>query len=694
MAAEAQKIAVLGGGVGSITAAYWLTSQPGWQERYQVTVYQQGWRLGGKGASGRNAAAAQRIEEHGLHIWFGFYANAFALMRAVYGQLQRAPGAPLATWDQAFRPHDYVALAEQVGDGWRPWHLLMPRRAGEPGTGSDPVTPWHMALEVIALLRRWHGQWRKVAPQRAAAPDLGASWDALLALAHALPADARDHTGNDQALLARPLERIQRELNSGGARFAAIDNDEARHLLVALNIGVTVLKGMLADSVFARGFDVINDEDLRNWLRRHGGDLELCVHSAPVRASYDLFFAYEDGDSARPSLEAGTALRAALRIGLAYRGSVMYRMQAGMGDVMFAPLYQLLAARGVRFEFFHRVEEVVPNDGAVEAIRMTVQAQVRDGAYRPLVEVKGLPCWPAAPDLSQIDAAQAALIQESGVDLESYWSEWPAVFQDAVGTPLPERTLVRGRDFDQVVFGIGAGALPLLAPGLLAASPALQAASNRLRTTATQAYQVWLGRDFGELGWTCQPDGQQPVLTGFSDPYDTWAPMDQVLPHEDWPAAYAARSVSYFCGVFPAAGLAPLSDTGFPARCAAQAKANALAQLEQRIGALWPAARNGFQWQWLVDPLQAQGPARFDRQYWRANVDPSERYVLSVPGSGAARLTSAATGLSNLYLAGDWLRTGVDAGCVEAAVMGGMQASRALSGYPETIAGDSDFQTR
>jgi predicted NAD/FAD-binding protein len=49
MTAEAQKIAVLGGGVGSITAAYWLTSQPGWQERYQVTVYQQGWRLGGKG---------------------------------------------------------------------------------------------------------------------------------------------------------------------------------------------------------------------------------------------------------------------------------------------------------------------------------------------------------------------------------------------------------------------------------------------------------------------------------------------------------------------------------------------------------------------------------------------------------------------------------------------------------------------
>jgi uncharacterized protein with NAD-binding domain and iron-sulfur cluster len=690
MTAEIQKIAVLGGGVGSMTAAFWLTSQPGWQERYQVTVYQQGWRLGGKGASGRNAQLGQRIEEHGLHVWFGFYANAFALMRSVYGQLQRPPGAPLASWDQAFRPQDYTVLADQVGDAWRPWHIVMPRRAGEPGTGSEPLTPWQMALQVIAMLRRWNSRLRSIAPQRATAPDLGASWDALLALAHALPPDAGDHTDNDRALLVRPLEKIQRELNSS-ARFTVVDNDELRHLLVALNVGATVLKGMLADGVFVRGFDVINGEDLRTWLSRHGGDPELCVHSVLVRAVYDLLFAYEDGDSARPSVEAGTALRAAMRLGFAYRGSVMYKMQAGMGDVMFAPLYQLLAARGVRFEFFHQVQEVVPKDGAVDTIRMTVQAQLKANTYRPLVDVKGLPSWPSTPDYSQIDPAQAALMQEYGIDLESYWSAWPAIFRQASGTALPARTLVRGRDFDQVVFGIAPGSLPLVAPGLLAASPALQAASSRLRTTATQAHQIWLNRDLGQLGWTVQPDGQLPVLSAFGDPYDTWAGMDQVLAHEDWPAEAAPRSVSYFCSVFPATALPPQSDTGFPARAAAQAKANAIAQLEERIGDLWPAARAGFQWQWLVDPQQADGVARFDRQYWRANVDPSERYVLSVPGSSAARPASAASGLSNLYLAGDWLRTGLDAGCVEAAVMGGMQASRALTGYPERIEGDSDF---
>jgi hypothetical protein len=65
--------------------------------------------------------------------------------------------------------------------------------------------------------------------------------------------------------------------------------------------------------------------------------------------------------------------------------------------------------------------------------------------------------------------------------------------------------------------------------------------------------------------------------------------------------------------------------------------------------------------------------------------------ALSAVGSSASRMASAGSGLSNLFLAGDWPKTGLDCGCVEAAVMGGMQASRAISGYPETIPGDSDF---
>jgi uncharacterized protein with NAD-binding domain and iron-sulfur cluster len=55
-----------------IAAAFHLTSTPDLLERFDVTVYTPGWRLGGKCASGRGEGPAERIEEHGLHVWLGF----------------------------------------------------------------------------------------------------------------------------------------------------------------------------------------------------------------------------------------------------------------------------------------------------------------------------------------------------------------------------------------------------------------------------------------------------------------------------------------------------------------------------------------------------------------------------------------------------------------------------------------------
>src|SRR5262245_24650660 len=96
------RIAVIGGGCAAIAAAFELT-RPQHEGRYAVTVYQLGWRLGGKGASGRGPA--DRIEEHGLHLWMGFYENAFRLMRECYAELGRDPTrCRIATWRDAFSP--------------------------------------------------------------------------------------------------------------------------------------------------------------------------------------------------------------------------------------------------------------------------------------------------------------------------------------------------------------------------------------------------------------------------------------------------------------------------------------------------------------------------------------------------------------------------------------------------------------
>ena len=43
---------------------------------------------------------------------------------------------------------------------------------------------------------------------------------------------------------------------------------------------------------------------------------------------------------------------------LCYKSAIFWKMQAGMGDTIFTPLHQVLEKRGVRFEFFHRVDRL------------------------------------------------------------------------------------------------------------------------------------------------------------------------------------------------------------------------------------------------------------------------------------------------------------------------------------------------
>ncbi len=719
-----EKIAILGGGVAAMTAAFYLTDQPGWRNHYDITVYQMGWRLGGKGASGRNAQHGQRIEEHGLHIWFGFYDNAFKTMQRAYELLDRPDGAPLQTWRDAFKEQHFITLTEFVAGQCRLWPIDTPPMPGEPGDGDEKLDPWRITLTGYEWVKQWLGalcEHHAPQAQRALSPagghagwlhdlaerverdveefasDVNACFDALHMFAKALPSEL--HGPADHALQAAALKATRewaRQAFAERAEASDVD-DELRRLYICVDLALTSMIGMFEDGVFTHGFDVINNEDFYAWLTRHGANPKLTVHSAPVRGFYDLVFAYEDGDFARPNIEAGTMLRGMMRVAFDYHGSIMWKMQAGMGDVVFTPFYELLERRGVKFEFFHKVEELVPamNGDTVDQIRLTRQVELASGvaAYDPLVDVRGLPCWPSTPNYSQLAPAQAALLQQANINLESNWSDWPQVYQQAFGQPLPGVTLQRGADFDRVIFGISVAAVEQLCPQLVARSPALQACTANVKAVATQAYQTWMVPDLRQLGWTLLGrDAQEPVLSGFSEPFDTWAPMDQLLCREAWPPNLAPKNVSYFCSSLPGPDYPPVTDHGFPARMAEQVKQAAKAQLNQRIGALWPDAvtAQGFDWACLFDTSDAHGEQRFDSQYWRANVDPSERYVLSLVDSSQYRLRTDGTGFRNFYVAGDWIRTGLNAGCVEAAAMAGMQTARAICGHPAVIVGDTD----
>ena len=699
-----RKIAVLGGGVGAVCAAWALTSAPDWQEQYDITIHQLGWRLGGKGASGRNAAMGQRIEEHGLHIWAGFYENAFRIMRECYAELGRAPGAPLATIDEAFKPQRRVTLEEERDGAWTGWTIDTPLRPGVPGDSGAQALPRTPAGYLPALLdglvrltsqappalqatlatspvrrspalqagvaRARHAGHAAPPPHPAGArtPAAGTVLDDALAVARHAASNPGGAPGQMLALVrtARAVQAtpdFARHLTSGDA--------QVRRIAELISLGLATVTGIIADGLLVRGFAAVDGEEWRAWLRRHGA-AQSALASALVRGTYDYVFGFLDGDTSRPALAAGTTTHGVLRLLLTYKGALFWAMQAGMGDTVFAPMYEALRRRGVKFEFFHKVERLGLDTSRhrIERIEITRQAALKDaaGGYDPLVDVLGLPCWPSQPLFDQLQ--DGARLRDSGVDIE--YAPSP------IAPDLPGLTLRRGVDFDDVVLGISLGGLPAITSELAAASPRWQRMLKEVRTVATVGVQLWMRADRDGVGWTAG----RTIATAFAEPLDTWADMDWLLPREDWPADAEGgppRSVNYLCG--------PLADGA----TTEDVKALTRIWLQRSSRPLWPkvsAPDGGLDLGQLYSPAGGDGEARLQAQYFRANTAGSERYVQSTPGSTSARLRPGESGFDNLVLAGDWVRNSMSAGCVEGAAMGGLAAAAALSGRDGGIVDD------
>ena len=697
------KIAVIGGGCASMAAAYELT-RPEHDGRYEVTIYQLGWRLGGKGASGRGPA--NRIEEHGLHIWMGFYENAFRLMRECYAELGRDRArCPLAGWQDAFAPAPFVGVVERGPDGrWSPWAANFPPSEGLPGDPYPDGARFNVADylgRTLALLRTLlesaSGVSAGSSPQ-AARPDAPPAsgglierlssllkYGELASLASLIEAVALletmlgDLSRYSENALLRFLDAVAANARSLLEQRAAEDG-ELRRVWTVLDLTLATMRGMIRFGLVndPRGFDAVDEYDCREWLMLNGAS-EQSVHSAYIRGLYDLVFAYEEGDPKRPRISAGQALRSMLRAFFTYRGSFFWKMQAGMGDVVFAPLYEVLKRRGARFEFFHRLENVrladpsalKPGESAyVETLELDVQAEIEGGGeYQPLVDVQGIPCWPSSPDYRQLVAGER--IRQEGWDLESPWERRKA----------RRKTLRVGKDFDIVVLGVGLGAVPHVCREIVARDPRWRAMVDHVKTVATQAFQIWMTSDMRELGWTEGPI----TVSGFVQPFDTWADMRHLLPRESWESRPGA--LAYFCSA--------LNDREHPGARAGleyvreqrgRVRDNAIRFLNEEIRHLWPGAGEPgqFRWELLVDPngSRALGEKRFDAQFWTANVQPSDRYALSLPGSSAYRISPLDYTYDNLTVTGDWTDCGFNAGCVEAAVMSGRLAAHAVAGSP------------
>jgi uncharacterized protein with NAD-binding domain and iron-sulfur cluster len=692
------KVAILGGGIAALSAAFELTELDPQGDLFDITVHTIGWRLGGKGAVGRNAEAGYRAEEHGLHVWTGFYDNAFQLVDRVYDAMQKLGlRPPFGGRIDAFEGIDDCVLMEpkdvltESKDeyGWTPWPIRLEPKPGLPGTPNDQffstvdylqslVRKSSAAVSPFDVVVAWPPQ--VVVPKWLTEDEIKQG-PLKLAVGRmdALPSDSDEVSSEQRDQLAFLFDASLVQVRD---RVRRAEDDNSRHTYILCEIGLTIALGMLKDGVLWLGFDCIDHLEWSEWMAGNGCS-DVSLNSALVRGCYDYVFGFFEDKRA---VAAGTGTRILLKLAFSYRGSFFYLLRATMGELIFAPLFEVLRNRGVKFNFFTRIDsiELSADGSSVQTIRSTAQAKVSNPPYEPLISItdglgNSLPSWPSHPKYALLDEGR----QLDGVDLESAW----AVFR---GVPNPPLEL--GRDFDVVVLGIGLGAFATICGDLVDRLPNWKGMVDAVKTTATMAFQAWTTVPAEQLG----PNAPWTVLTGFAKPLDSWGDLSLMLPEENWAPYDPPRGLAYFCGSFPddKPVPAPYTDPDYPAKELKRARDLTLDWINGNLHFVWPNvadSKGSIQWDLFFDTEARRGSSRLDAQYVRANINPSDRYVLSVPGSVFKRMRADESGVDNLYLAGDWVRTGINAGCIEASVMAGRAAASAIGGVSIVMPNATDF---
>ncbi len=304
------RVAVVGGGCAALTAAFELT-QPHLRGRFEVTVYQMGFRLGGKGASGRGKH--DRIEEHGLHLWMGYYENAFRLMRQCYSEWNEE--RERCDFEQAFFPaHFNAAMDRNAAGAWTPWKVEFPPMPGIPGDVAPPqLSVGDYLQHAVQLLITLFGtlattsereEMRAGAVHHLSAEDLKAAVERLSTYTAVAGLGAVLEALRWLAMVVQSLDRYAQSLVGrlvdGVAdlirqKLSSLTrkSDEARRLWEVADLILATVRGVVRFRIafHPQGFDALDDYDCREWLLLNGASPQS-VNSAFIRALYDLAFAW------------------------------------------------------------------------------------------------------------------------------------------------------------------------------------------------------------------------------------------------------------------------------------------------------------------------------------------------------------------------------------------------------------------
>ncbi|KAF0698829.1 Aste57867_10578 [Aphanomyces stellatus] len=653
------RVAIIGGGLGGLAAAWALTNDAN-QQAVDVTVYQMGWRLGGKCATGRDRAHHDRAYEHGLHVFSGFYDQAFTMLREVYAELDRDPVThPLASIDRAFVKAPPVLDMTESAPYNSSWRVALPHNNGQPGQPTPAplgdkiavATRLTVASGILTAFDSFYGFVAADAVLHFASAPVVTAINGLAAVLQSGNSSVSSN-GVGRTLVLGALRASMAAVRTVAAIPFVWNVPGLRRSLIALDAVLALERAAVRDRVAEQGrFDHVAHFDLMDWLVDRGG-MTLGRRLPVFDMLYEAAFAFPSGDRARRALDAAAGFKILSHIVVGYRGALLYKMTTGMAETVVQPLYEVLVRRGVRFEFFHRARRLglASNATVVDEIEFDVQATVQGHVYTPTYNVKGVDVWPSEPFYDQLVEGEAL----KRINLEG---------DDQPRAPR-QRILQRGRDFDDVVVATSIEPLRWIAADLIDTSPAWRNMVDRLPTVATVAAQFWVRT-------TCPTPRDAPAMTmDLTPPFESVMAMHDTLQFESWPTHNAPTRLYYTCGVLPDEHARNHSWLFKQAKQWWLAHANRLLVIE-RQNETWRhlyVERNDTQT--LDDALR--------QQYIAMNVDASDRYVLSVPGTAQYRLDGTATGFANVFLAGDFTKTSWNLGCAEMAIESGLAVGRTL----------------
>ncbi|MFT7686486.1 MAG: hypothetical protein ACI9FB_001831 [Candidatus Azotimanducaceae bacterium] len=686
---EEKKVVILGGGMGSLTTAFELAKQKNasGQAKFDITVYQLGWRLGGKLATGRNREKGDRIEEHGIHGFLGCYYNAGEMMSEIFTKLSAIKNLTgfYTTFDDAFLQQNSVVMWEPQGDKWHPWKVTAP-----PNKLS-----YSKVHEVADYKNRIVGLLNFIGVQLVSSNE-----KALKSLGESLLKDIEVAASEKTHLAEWVVEHIDKIwliVRPLLEFYLKIDpSDKVRQLLILIDFNCALITGFFNDDISKEGFASIDNQNYADWLRSHGA-CEMTLASSFTKNTPDITYNFKDGDTQQDAvMAAGSFLQWSLIL-YGYIGSFVLAFKAGSGESVMAPMYRCLREMGVKFEFFHKVSRlnVSTKEKTIQSVDIDVQATVKKGVeYQPLFGPVGdLMCWPSTPLYDQL--VEGAELKSSGVNLESWWSPW-----GNVGV----KTLQAGRDYDHLVLGISIGAHQFICQDLINDESNKPLAENsryrsrwaamvsEIETVQTQAMQLWFKKPVpAYLVQSPQMPGLDKWISGtYAVPVQGQADFSDLIPVESWPED-GPKGILYICGPKKDTGFPPFSETDFPMTQSSLVRQTSIDYLNAYSGPVLPGATvksgttgDAFDFNCLYSPLSEDLnlDVAFEYQYWRANIDPTERYVTAFPGASQYRLNAWESGYSNLSLTGDWINTGLNVGSMEGTVMGGKLCAYAISGSP------------